>query len=312
MAAACIPPLDGSVGPGTTAERSSAFPFLDLPTELLAEQLAACAAADLATLASAARLPPCAGKAERLPLASFVARLALEEAGAGAWGQLPAELWLRLFHYLRCARVACGTAATAPVGHLCAARPGFVRCGAGRCELPGEEVAVDAVFVAPLNAWRGRAGVAGPCCCEALPLPREWTVHANTQLEAVAPVTHCSQVLAVVPLRWGEEEDASAAALAAPPGGSHRSLAAWSRNAASADSRSLAFMARALNERGECAAVRTHLAKMHLLSLDQVRQAARSSFQPLLAEALRGFDGVDTPLWALVYTQTDPGFFCFS
>merc|ERR1712032_534949 len=74
----------------------------------------------------------------------------------------------------------------------------------------------------------------------------------------------------------------------------------------------LMLIARTLNMRGDCSVVRTHRVKIHLLSLAQIRMASRSHYQPLLANALKGFGDLEPCLWALVYTNEDPGFFCFN
>eukprot|EP00928_Gymnodinium_smaydae_P087984 TRINITY_DN72146_c0_g1_i1.p1 TRINITY_DN72146_c0_g1~~TRINITY_DN72146_c0_g1_i1.p1 ORF type:complete len:326 (+),score=64.24 TRINITY_DN72146_c0_g1_i1:131-1108(+) len=305
-----------------------------LPVDLLLGQLRACAARELAVLAGAARQPlvPAGEVASSddppplLPLSAAVARAALGSSlaetlvpkrtagatSATAEADVPPALWLRLYHYLCCARVECGRRSLR--GHLCASRPRFVRCGAGRCEMMrgGLTIEIDVALVAPLATWRERLkDVKGQgrngACCVALPLPEVWSVHANTPLEAVAPVTHGAQVCAVVPLRWGD-------------GGSARGTRHADGEAADdcddaevlRDRGQLVQVASELNNRGECAAVRTHRTKMHLLSLAQIRMVSRSNYQPLLANVLGGFGAaMDAHLWAVVYTDSDPGFFCF-
>jgi hypothetical protein len=266
-----------------TSERSA---FSNLPLDLLIGQLRACAAVDLAALAATAKQPQSSEEKSCLSLPAFVAREALGDL-ADQWHELDAGQWLQLFHFLRCSQVACGNSSPL-VGHLCAAEPEFVRMGTGRCEMPGEDLEIDVALVAPMAVWRQRRSL-GPDGCKALPLPEKWTIHANTQLEAVAPITHSAQVCAVVPLRWGNGGEAGV----------------------NASSQQLLSVTRILNRKGECSVVRTHRSKVHFLTKAQLHIVARSTFQPLLANTLTSFSGCDASLWALVYTNNDPGFFCF-
>lgn len=71
-------------------------------------------------------------------------------------------------------------------------------------------------------------------------------------------------------------------------------------------------IAQHLDKRGENAVILTHRLKLHLLSSAQIREAARSSYQPLLAQVLTGFQDIEAMLWGLVYTAQDPGFYCFN
>lgn len=290
--------------------------LLALPVDVLVGQLRGLSAVDLASLAVSAPAARAPTAEDGLPLHAFVARSALlaslalefdEDLCRAAGGSAPGA-WLRLFHFLRCAPVGSADApaaawqrpqAAAVHGHLCCGRPGYVRCGATRLELLGEELSlVHASLVHPLGAWLGApppshggapAGTRGSF--EALPLPDSCTVRANTTVESIAMVTRCGQLHAVVPLHWGEGTVEPEQLVP--------------------DQNRLAIVARMLNQRGECAAVRTHRLKVHLLSLAQVRVATRSQFQPLLSDALRGFAGVEPPLWAIVYTEADPGFFSY-
>lgn len=282
--------------------------LLTLPVEVLAGQLKACAATDLAALAAVAQLPPPSIATNGLPLHCFVARQAIGDDVAEAFGNVPAAQWLRLFHFFRCVRLAdARTKGTSVLGHLCTARPEFVRCGTGRCELISEELKVDAALVTTLMIWRNRLGCSMDCCLT-LPLPESWTIHANTQLRAVAPVTHTAQVFGVMPLQWGEDTWTHATRK-----GLGSSIHAGASMRYGMDEHRLATIAKALNQRGECAAVRTHVVKLHLLSVEQVEAVARSNYQPLLGDVLHSFAvaNIEAPLWALVYTQDDPGFFCF-
>lgn len=308
--------MASSDGAMCTSERRNVFS--NLPIDLLVGQLRACAAVDLAALAATAKQPrPCEDIAEDeacLTLSAYVARGELSEI-ASHWKDLPPGHWVRLYHFLRCARVACSDHGTRTlkcdssrgrstlVGHLCAAETKFVRCGVGRCEVPGEELEVDVALIAPLQAWRQRLGSAGAGGCQALPLPDKWSIHAHHQLEAVAPVTNYGQVCAVVPLRWGNGEQLARKVsfiqqLAEPLVGN-------------ASSPELTTVARILNKKGDCGVVRTHRMKIHFLSRAQIRMVARSDLQPLLANALANFSGCDACLWAIVYTEDEAGFFCF-
>lgn len=268
-----------------------------LPIDLLVGQLRACTAVDLAALAATSRQPQPSEKDACLPLPAFVAREALGQI-ANQWQKLSAVQWLRLFHFLRCAQVTCETSSPL-IGHLCEARPEFVRIGGGRCEIPGDDLAVDVALIAPLTAWRGPGnnGIEG---CEAPVFPSKWSVRANTQLEAVAPVTSLGQVCAVTPLQWGEFQESRINTSILFPGHVDTS------------SNSLMRIARVLNRRGECSAVRTHRTKIHFLSPGQMKIVSRYYLQPLLSNALYGFAGFEASLWAIVYTNKDPGFFCFS
>lgn len=287
--------------------------FSCLPVDLLAGQLRACSAVDLAALAATARQPQSSEARLCLPLPAYVAREALGKV-ANQWAELPACHWLRLFHFLRCAQVACGKSSPL-TGHLCAWEPEFVRCGFGRCEMPGEELEVDVALVTPLVAWRQRLGNAGAEGCKAFPLPQKWNVRADTQLDSVAPVTHASQVCAVVPLQWGRLQKADEASVAQQR--IAESLACpWLAEplacpVASRSLHQLTMVARALNRRGECSVVRTHRSKIHFLTRAQVLMVARSDWQPLLSTVLTTFSGFDACIWALVYTDADPGFYCF-
>jgi hypothetical protein len=268
-----------------------------LPIDLLVGQLRACTAVDLAALAATSRQPQPSEKDPCLPLSAFVAREALGNI-ADKWHQLSPAEWLRLFHFLRCENVTCDN--SPPVmGHLCGARPEFVRIGVGQCEIPGDDLAVNVSLILPLTAWRGHgnSGIEG---CDAPVLPSKWSIRANTQLEAVAPVTSLGQVCAVTPLKWGELKQ-------------HRTMSRgiFPQNVDNA-SNNLLRIARVLNTRGECAAVRTHRTKIHFLSPAQMQIVSRSYLQPLLSSALYGFAGFEASLWAIVYTNKDPGFFCFS
>lgn len=271
--------------------------LLLLPIDLLVGQLRACTAVDLAALAATSRQPQPTEKDTCLPLSAFVAREALGNI-ANKWQQLSPAEWLRLFHFLRCAHVTCENSSPV-IGHLCGAHPEFVRIGVGQCEIPGDDLAVNVALIAPLTAWRGH-GANGIEGCDAPVLPSKWSIRANTQLEAVAPVTSLAQVCAVTPLQWGEL-----------PG--HRKVA---RGIFPGDigkpSNDLKRIATVLNTRGECAAVRTHRTKIHFLSPSQMQIVSRSYLQPLLSNALYGFVGFEASLWAIVYTNKDPGFFCFS
>merc|ERR1719401_1534856 len=122
--------------------------------------------------------------------------------------------------------------------------------------MASEELVTNAALVAPLAAWRGRPGNVSACGCQALPLPHKWNVRANTQLQAVAPVTNCSQAFAVVPVEWGEDFSGSS----------------WNVFDAL---KGLEAVARALDKRGDCAVVRTHRAKIHFLSKAQMLVASR-------------------------------------
>eukprot|EP00927_Polykrikos_kofoidii_P057018 TRINITY_DN51124_c0_g1_i1.p1 TRINITY_DN51124_c0_g1~~TRINITY_DN51124_c0_g1_i1.p1 ORF type:complete len:298 (+),score=53.79 TRINITY_DN51124_c0_g1_i1:63-956(+) len=295
-AAAAVAPA-----PGIAASIGSSL--LELPSEILVGQLRACSALDLVMLSAAARLPspkvPCAQGPEgevELPLPAFVAWLALESQSWSWLGsRLPPPLLLRLFHFFRSERVTCGGCLVVPpvYGHLCETTsrgPSLVRCGTTRCGLR-DMTGVEVALVAPANAWRAWPGAVDSAGCHLLPMPETFTLSANCELKNIAPVTRAGQLLAVVPFRWGYE------GITAFP----------------TEELALLQIARALNQRGECASVRKCKAKIHMLSLAQVRVSTRSSYQPLLADHLREFgDTVQTPLWAIVYTEDDPGFFCFS
>jgi len=265
--------------------------LLLLPIDLLVSQLRACTAIDLAALAATSRQPQPSEKETCLPLPAFVAREALGKV-ADQWQKLSPVHWLRLFHFLRCAHVNCESASPV-MGHLCEARPEFVRIGFGRCEILADDLAVDVALITPLTTWwRGH--------CNTPVFPSKWSVRANTQLEAVAPVTSLGQVCAVAPLQWGEFQE---------HGNDTRFFSSKYRNRSSSN---LIRIARVLNNRGECAAVRTHRTKIHFLSPAQMKIVSRSDFQPLLSHASYGFAGFEASLWAIVYTDKDPGFFCFS
>lgn len=271
--------------------------FSLLPLDLLAGQLRACTAYDLAAFAATSRQPQPSEKDTSLPLPALVAREALGKV-ASQWERLTPAQWLRLFHFLRCANVACEN--SLPVmGHLCEARPEFVRVGVGQCEIIGDDLNVNVALITPLTAWRGQ-GESGIEGCNAPVFPSKWTVRANTLLEAVAPVTALGQVCAVTPLHWGELLE---------PRSNTRGATLTSTDSSG---NNLIRIASLLNKRGECAAVRTHQTKIHFLSPAQMKIASRSYLQPLLSNALHGFAGCEASLWAIVYTNKDPGFFCFS
>jgi hypothetical protein len=287
--------------PDAVSDRSS-FSFLQLPIDILAGQLKACAALDLASLAATAKQPRVAEASCCLPLPAFVARELLGKV-ADQWEYLQPGSWLNLFHFLHCARLVCWNSVPL-IGHLCMAEPEFIRCGVGRCVMVGEEMETDVALVMPFAVWCQHIGngIAGKC--KTPPLPKKWNMHANHQLESVALVTCAAQVCAVVPLTWGNSSQK-------PLDTDWMPRTSTELPSANGSSMRLALVARALNKKGECSVVRTHQSKVHFLSRAQVHIVARSNFQPLLANALTAFSGCDACLWALVYTEADAGFFCF-
>jgi len=122
-------------------------------------------------------------------------------------------------------------------------------------------------------------------------------------------VTSYGQVHAVLPLRWGE---AKATPGGAPPRGSAVTFSSYRHLGTSdAGERQLEILARMLDQHGECATLRTHQVKLHLLSPAQAKAVADGNYQPCLDDAMEAFGGVSPPLWAVIYTDKDPGFFCF-
>lgn len=319
--------------------RRSTCNLLAMPRDLLAMQLRCCSAAELArfSIAAAACVDvetyaqsslqssrQAVVAKESVPLICHVVRLVLEEVLSTSGCNLddvPALLWPRIYHFLCCTPlvplavgIRVGHRQTAAyLQHICTARPKFVRCGWGHCELRSIDVAIDCALVAPTAVWYKHLTreVAAGCWLTrevvGLPVPASWTVRANVPLDAVAPVTHSSQLFAVTHLKWGEGLDDEVAA-------TPHSLDSLTFDVAAMNARNFAQVARHLNTKGECAIVRTHQIKLHLLSTAQIQILSHSNHQvqPLLAQALLAFGGITPSLWALVYTKDDPGFYCFN
>jgi len=212
---------------------------------------------------------------------------------------------MRLFQLLYCERL-CGRGRPA-FGHLCSAKRTFVRYSTSRCVMPytDEELSVDVALVGRLSSWvddvcRGTDRIW-------LPLPEIMKIQAKNPISAIAPVTRAGQVLAVLPELWGEDQAIVANPLVSS-GQRQNFRTSFRWNAAV---RVLERMEEILDEKGECAVVRTHQSKTHIFTAAQAKVAAASSYNPSLGKVLKSLD-IDSRLYAIVYLQRDPGFFCFN
>jgi len=242
-----------------------------------------------------------------LSLTGLVALAALERdsGDTAVFRKLCQGELMRLFQFLYCERLR-GRGRPA-FGHLCTARRACVRYGTSRFVMlyGDEELSVDVALVGRLSSWADDV-CRGTGERMSLPLPPELKVHANAPVATVAPVTRAGQVLAVLPEVWGEAQT-TANLVSSARRLNCRPTFQWNTAV-----RLLERIEEMLNRKGECAVVRTHQLKIHVLTAAQAKVAAASSYNPSLSKVLNALGVEEARLYAIVYLQRDPGFFCFN